>query len=313
MKENRACLISGRGAWSAFGGGTLAKINENYNTVIGVSTGSLLAPLTALKQWEILKSAYTGMNADMIFDKCWYKGRPISKKGKIRKFPIIVTLLLGHKSISTSNVLKKTIGEFFTESIFNELRNKNKEILVGTQNLAQVPSKTHYFSSLDMNYVDFKDWMWCSANFLFFTSLVKKSWKDNQGNFHIGQWGNGGVGDLVDVNELIGKGYTDVDIILHRTKTAEKFEGKRIHTLMDNVTTSISAMRYDVEFDYFYDRIKKLNRQGVNVTVYWLPRKLSKNSMVFNKQEMLDWWDEGYETAFNLERIEVFPPLKRKF
>ena len=313
MKEKKACLISGGGSWGAFGGGTLARINGDYDTVIGVSTGSLLAPLTALKEWEMLRQAYTNVDNSKVFDCGLFKGNPISKKGKIRKLPLIITLLRGDKSVCTSNALRKTIDKFFSESDFNELRNQNKEILVGTQNFVQVPSKTHYFSSLDVNYEDFKDWMWCSANFPFFTSLVKKSWKDKQGCFHVGQWSDGGIGDLTGINNLINMGYTDIDIVLHRTKIEDKFEGHRIHTLMDNVITSINAMRYDVEFEYFYEWIRKLNKEGANVTVYWLPRKLSKNSMVFNKIDMSEWWDEGYETAFNPERVEVFPPLKRRF
>ena len=81
---------------------------------------------------------------------------------------------------------------------------------------------------------------------------------------------------------------------------------------MENVTTSINAMRYDIEFEYFYERIKRLNRQGAKVTVYWLPRKLSENSMMFNKKEMSAWWEEGYNTTFDSNRIEVFPPIPKK-
>ena len=311
--NKRACLISGGGSWGAFGGGTLARINGNYNTIIGVSTGSLLAPLTALKEWEILKMGYTSVGSKDIFDSCWYKGKPLTKEGKLRKLPIVMTLLLGEKSICTSNALRKTIDKFFSKENFEELRLQNKEILVGTQNFAQVPSKIHYFSSMDEDYEEFKDWMWCSANFPFFTSLVKKSWKDNKGNFHVGSWSDGGLTDLIGLEELRRKDYKEIDIVLHRTKPIESFEGNKINTLMENVTTSINAMRYDIEFEYFYERIRKLNRQGARVTVYWLPRKLSKNSMSFNKAEMSAWWDEGYETAFDSNRVEIFEPTKKRF
>ena len=188
----------------------------------------------------------------------------------------------------------------------------NKEILVGTQNYAQIPSKIHYFSSADVEYEDFKDWMWCSANFPFFTSLVKKSWNNPTGSFHVGLWSDGGLTDLIGIDQLMMKGFKEIDIILHRTKIQEKYEGNFINTLMENVTSSINAMRYDIEFEYFYERIRKLNKQGARVTVYWLPRKLNKNSMVFNQKEMLEWWNEGYETAFDANRIEIFEPIKKK-
>lgn len=310
MKNKTALLISGGGSWGAFGGGTLARLNKEYNTVIGVSTGSLLAPMTALREWEILKRGYTTVTNANVFDECWYKPFPVTKKGKLNKIAIIITLIMGQKTIGTSNALRKTIDQFFPEGCFNELRRQGKEILVGTQNYAQIPSKIHYFSSVDQDYEEFKDWMWCSACFPLFTTLVKKSWKDPEGNFHVGNWSDGGVSDLIGIDQLMKKGFKEVDIILHRAKIVEKYEGNIIDNLMENVTTSINAMRYDIEFEYFYDRIKRLNRQGTKVTVYWLPRKLSKNSMVFNEQEMLSWWQEGYDTAFDPERIEVFEPSK---
>jgi len=313
MDIKKVCVISGGGAWGAYGGGTLARIDKDYDTVVGVSTGSILAPLAALREWEILKTGYTSVDNNDIFDKCWYKGRPLTKSGKLRKFAIIMTLLLGQKSICTSNALRNTIDRFFTEEHFNELQKQKKEILVGTQNFAQVPSRTNYFSSMDVEYEDFKDWIWSSANFPFFTSLVKKSWRDDMGNFHIGSWSDGGLTDLVGLDQLRMRGYKEIDIILHRIKSTERFEGNRITSLVENVTTSINAMRYDIEFEYFYEKIRRLNKNGAKVTVYWLPRKLSANSMVFNRQEMIDWWEEGYETALDPARIEVFEPVKRKF
>lgn len=307
-----AALLSGGGSWGAYGGGTLARINGDYDVVVGVSTGALLAPFTALKEWELLKYYYTNVNDDNIFDNCWYKGKPITKKGKIRKIPIIMTLLFGQKTICTSNNMRKTLDKFFPEQYFNELRKQKKEILVGTQNYAQVPSKIHYFSSLNEEYEEFKDWMWCSANFPFFTSLVKKSWHDDMGNFHLGLWSDGGISDLIGIDQLMDCGYKNITIILHRTRIIDKFEGRRIDNLMENITTNINVMRYDIEFEYFYEKIKKLNQQGAKVTIYWLPRKLSTNSMVFNKEEMASWWEEGYNTAFDKNRIEIFEPLVKK-
>ena len=306
----RACVISGGGSWGAFGGGTLARINGEYEVVVGVSTGSLLAPLVALNEWELLKEGYTSVTNKNVFDTCWYKPTPLTKDGKLKKLPIAITLLLGQNSICTSNALRKTIDRFFPKNLFDELQKQNKEILVGTQNYAQVPSKIHYFNSSVESYEDFKDWMWCSANFPFFTSLVKKSWKDNVGDFHVGSWSDGGLTDLVGLEQLFYKGFKEIDIILHRTRNTEKYEGNRIKNLVENVSTSISAMRYDIEFEYFSQKIRDLNKDGVKVTVYWLPRKLSANSMVFNRDEMIGWWAEGYRTAFDDDRKQVFEPIK---
>jgi predicted acylesterase/phospholipase RssA len=160
MNTKRALLISGGGAWGAFGGGTLARINGDFDTVVGVSTGSLLAPLTALKEWDLLKAGYTSVTNKSVFDKKWYRPLPLKPDGKLRKIPIIMSLILGEKTICTSNALRKTIDGFFPENFFEELKQQNKEILVGTQNFAQIPSKIHYFSSMIETFENFKDWMW---------------------------------------------------------------------------------------------------------------------------------------------------------
>ena len=151
--------------------------------------------------------------------------------------------------------------------------------------------------------------MWCSANFPLFTSLVKKCWNNETGSFHIGLWCDGGLTDLVGINQLKNKGFDEIDILLHRPKCIDVYEGNKINTIMENAITSINAMRYDIEFESFYDNIKKLNHQGSKVTIYWLPRRLSLNSMIFNREEMLSWWEEGYDTALDPKRIEVFEPI----
>jgi len=312
MENKKAVLISGGGSWCAYGGGTLARINGDYDMIIGISTGTLLAPFTALREWEFLRHAYTNIKDNDIFDYCWYKSKPFGKDGKINILPIIVTLLLGDKSVCTSHVLRKTIDNFFPESLFFELQKQNKEILVGTQNFSQTPSKVHYFSSNEEEYEEFKEWMWCSANFPYYASLVKKSWRDATGNFHVGHWSDGGLTDLVGIDQLIGGGYKEIDIILHRAKVSNALEGNKIKNFVENISTSVNIMRHDIEFESFYNKITELNKQGSKVTVYWLPRKLSNNSMLFNKKEMLEWWNEGFDTAFDSEKMEVFLPISKK-
>ncbi len=51
----RAAVISGGGSMGAYGAGTLAALNKDYDLVCGVSTGALMSPLVALKKWDILK------------------------------------------------------------------------------------------------------------------------------------------------------------------------------------------------------------------------------------------------------------------
>ena len=84
-------------------------------------------------------------------------------------------------------------------------------------------------------------------------------------------------------------------------------------SLIEYVVSSIQSLRNDYETQYFYEKIRELNKAGTKVRVFWLPRKLSTNPMSFNSDEMLAWWDEGYSTAYDSRRLEVFEPIIRKF
>jgi hypothetical protein len=74
--------------------------------------------LVGLKEWEILKNAYTSIDNKNIFDLPWYKPTPITKSGKIRKFSILMTLLFGHKSMYSSNALRKRLMIILPKIIF---------------------------------------------------------------------------------------------------------------------------------------------------------------------------------------------------
>lgn len=310
--EKKICIISGGGSWGAYGGGTLAGLNNDYDTVIGVSTGALMSPFVALNEWEMLRLGYTTITEKNVFDWYWYKGRPISKTGRIKRFPIIMSLILGQESIGTSNALKKLIDFMFQENYFKELRSRNKEVLVGTQNFSEIPSKIHYFSSIRESFEDFKYWMWCSANYPYLTTLLKKSWNDTNGNFHIGKWSDGGLTNLIPIDLILNKSFDVVDIILHSNRPEYRFDGRPIRGLVNNIEASVSAMRNDIEFELLYYKIEQLLDNGIKVNVYWLPRRLEADAMVFNEQQMSDWWDEGYKTALDINRLTSFLPTKKK-
>lgn len=306
-KIKRALLITGGGAWSAYAIGTLARLNNNYDIVIGVSTGTLLAPFIALNEWDIIKNILININNNNIFDNII----PLSENGKIKIFPIILALLFGYRTISTTNNLKKNIDKIFDEKYFIDLQKHNKDVIIGVQNFAQIPSRMHFFNVKNENFEDFKDWMWYGANYPLFTSLIKKTWKDNKGNQHIGLWGDGSLINLSGLNQLLNKNVDIIDIIIFRIKDIKQYEGNKITNLIDNINVNIDSIRYNIENEYLYEIIKKLNMKGITVNIYWLPRPFNKNQMFFNKNQILNLWNEGYETAFDLNQIETFKSTKK--
>lgn len=300
----RGLLISSGGAWGAYGGGVIAALNKDYDIVAGISTGALISPFAATKDYDLLKEAYTSVTTKDILDLKWYKPNPITKDGKANIFAILYALAFNKKSIGTAYNMRKLIDKFLLEEQYYKLINKNKSVIVGSQNLREKPSKIHYFNILDCEFEDFKDWMWASAVAPFFCNLVDKEWIDGNGNKHMGQWTDGGVTELIALDKVIDElnifedVEKEIDIIIHRPQFKENYQTNKINNLINNVDSVINAMRYDIEFENILQKIEYISKNKlINVNIYYLPRKISNNSLIFKKDEMTQWWEEGYNSV----------------
>jgi NTE family protein len=308
----RTVIISGGGALGACGAGTLAALDHDYDRIAGISTGALMSPLIALNEWSTLKEAYTSVTDKDIFDIAWYKPNPFTKKGKLNKLALLYTLILGTKTFATSKSMRKLIDKFLIDKDFKKINDCGKELIVAAQNLNELPSRLHYFSSKNCQLEEFKDWMWCSANAPFFTSLVKKEWIDIDGKKYVGEWTDGGISELLILQDNLFNFVDEVDIIIHRVKPKNVKERGFIKDLVHNIQRSIDAMRFDIEFEdgELCKKLQKIsNEKQVKINVYWLPFKLTNNSMQFDKKEMLKWWEIGFATAFDEERIDRLIPV----
>jgi len=239
MKTKKAAIISGGGAWGAFGAGTLARLDNDYDLVAGTSTGALMEGLVALREWDTLKEGYTSITQKNIIDNKWYLPQPIKKNGKINKLAIIAALIAGNKTFGTSDAMRKTIEKFFTYDHFLRLKETDKKIIAACQNMKQSPSKVHYFdlqnqSADQEGYQNYVDWIWFSANSPWATSLVKKEWIHENGTEYMGQWTDAGLTELVPINTVLKGGYTDIDVILHREMPEDIYEIDDITTLLEN-------------------------------------------------------------------------------
>jgi hypothetical protein len=313
MSKKKAVVVSGGGAWGAFGAGTLAKLNKSYDVGAGISTGALMTPLVMLNKYDVLKEAYCNTREKDIFDFAWYKPRPFKKNGKINMWALIYALILGNESFGTTKAMRKHIDKFIKSLDYVDILKAQKEIIVGCQNLAEEPSLVHFFSTKHEKYEDFKDWMWFSANATFATSLVQKEWSDplKPNQKYMGQWSDGGLTEVIPLDPILQRGCKEIDVIIHRPKPHYSYEIDPVKNLIEYVERGIKAMRYDIEFENLLETCEHMSQEhGVTITLYFLPRKLSKNSLVFNKEEMTAWWSEGFDTANDPDRQIVFEPFK---
>lgn len=305
MSKKRGCLISGGGSYVSIGAGTLSSLNKEYDTVIGISAGALIAPFVLLNDWAYLKHIVTTTKRSDIFDKKWYKPYPLTKKGKINILNVIITVLLNEKTLGTNNNLINYIKLIFTMDMYKRIKSEGKEFIVGVQNFNQTPSKVFYFSSINNSYEDMVRYMVYSSSYPIVTTLHSKIWVDEYGYHHRGLWGDGGVSDLIGLSYIKIREYDEFDVILHRKKIVIDYDLDQIKNLMGTVRKIIDVMRFDIEknsLDKIINQLKIVSK----VNVYWLPDFSDKSFFYFGNETMENWWELGYSTAHDEERIDRY-------
>lgn len=294
----KALVISGGGSKGAFAGGVAQFLIENhhkeYDLLVGTSTGSLLISHLALHKVEKIKAVYTSVNQDSIFSVCPFVIKKQKYGGKeiaINHFSVVKNFIKGSKTFGESHQLRRLIEETFTEEEFNELQQGPKEIVVTVSNLSM--NQVEYKSINDYKYQDFLDWIWISCNYVPFMSLVKKNGCE---------YADGGFGSMVPIEEAINRGATEVDVIVLETDVTyyNRLPVKNVFSLI----TSIHS--------YMLDRVEKQNirigkfvatNKDAIINLYYTPTVLTTNSLIFNKVDMTNWWEQGFQYAKSKNKL----------
>ena len=287
----RALVISGGGSKGAFAGGVAQYLIEeekrNYDLFLGASTGSLLVSHLALKKIQEIKKAFTNVNQKSVFDNSPYL---IVRNGeeeriKINHFNVLKNFIRGKKTFGKSNNLRKLLSIEFPESNFVALKEKAGEVIVCVSNLTA--NTVEYKRLKECDYEDFLDWIWISCNYVPFMTLVVK---DDC------EYADGGLGCIIPIEEAIRRGATHVDAILLDTQFQQT---NRLRSR--NVFDALGSV-----FEFISDRIEiqnmhigKLITEDYNASlrVFYTPKILTTNSLVFNKTKMENWWQMGWEHA----------------
>ncbi|ETN95595.1 Patatin-like phospholipase [Zhouia amylolytica] len=287
----RALVISGGGSKGAFAGGVaqylIEELQNDYKLVIGTSTGSLLANHLALNKVEKIKKVYTSVTNDDIFNKY-----PFTIKNKygiqsvgINHVNVLRNFLRGSKTFGESYNLLNLIRNTLTKEEFLALKHSGKEVVVTVSNLSM--NEVEYKSILDYDYEEYCEWVWISANYTPFMSLVRKNGCE---------YADGGIGSMVPIEEAIKRGATEVDAIILQTEVTHlnRMPSKNAFSLLTNM------------FAFMLDRIENQNikigkfvasNHNVIINFYYTPVVLTTNSLIFDEEKMTKWWQRGFEFA----------------
>lgn len=287
----KALVISGGGSKGAFAGGIAQYLIEekkkNYELFLGTSTGSLMLTHLALGKVEELKRIYSNVDQNTIFSTCPFKIK--TYKGHvtvgINHFSTVKNFLRGSKTFGESYHLKDMIDNTIKDEYLKSVKELKKKLLVTVSNLTlnQVEFKDLEAHSFD----DFRDFIWASSNFVPFMSLlVKNSY----------EYADGGFANLVPIREAIRQGATEIDAIILETEVTQlnRMPSKNPFSLITNLFNymQIHIEKYNIS-------IGKLEAQHkhVKLNLYYTPVVLTTNTLVFRKEKMKQWWQDGFRYA----------------
>ena len=287
----KALVISGGGSKGAFAGGVaqylIQELKRDYQLYIGTSTGSLLVSHLALNNIEKIKTVYTNLNNDSIFNVCPFtvKKKHGTQNIGINHINVLINFFRGSKTFGESYNLKKLIKNTLTEEEFMFLKNSAMDIVVTVSNISV--NQVEYKSLKAFSYEEFVDWIWISCNYTPFMSLVKKNGCE---------YADGGLGNMVPIEEAIARGATEVDAIILQTEITQfnRMPSKNAFSLLTNM------------FAFMLDRIESQNikigkyvatHNDAIINFYYTPIVLTTNSLIFEKDKMTKWWQSGYDFA----------------
>lgn len=287
LKKKKALIVSGGGAKGAFGTGCIDYfsnvLHNEYELIVGTSTGSLMLPMIALDEIEELKKAYTSVT-----NKDIWKFNPFKSDGSINYFKVIYRELQG-KTWGEFN-LKQLLYKWFPKEQYNIVLKLNKEIISCSTDMTNGTKK--YISNKDINsdYERFIDGIIASASVPVFTKPVIIDGAECM---------DGGILEPIALNKAIELGATDIDVIVHRTKT---FTGKNWKSSgsFSHLTRLIDLMNFEIgEGDLVHDSSYK-----IKINFIFTPYNLTDNSLSFNQSKMVEWQKLGYETAEKISNLD---------
>ena len=289
----KALVISGGGSKGAFAGGVaqflIQEEGREYDLFVGTSTGSLLISHLALGKLDKIKEIYSNVNQDSIFNNCPFLIKKVhgNVEIKINHWNVIRNFLSGKKTFGESENLRELIRNSLTVEEFETLKNGKSDVVITVSNLSL--NQVEYKSIKECTYDEYCDWVWISANYTPFMSLVRKNGCE---------YADGGLGSIVPIEEAIKRGATEIDVVVLHTEVnyLNRLPSKNPFEL---ITTMMS---------FIFDRIENQNirigklvakQNNAIINLFYTPTILTTNSLIFDKDKMTLWWKRGYLYAKN--------------
>lgn len=287
----KALVISGGGCKGAFAGGIaeylIKDCGRQYDILVGSSTGSLLLPHLAIGEVDKIKRIYTSVSQKDIFSISPFR---IAKKSNgyetsINHFNTLRTFLKGCPTFGESENLRRLIKNNIIREDFDLINKQHRKVIFTVSNLTE--QTVEYIHSDQCSYEDFCNWAWASANFVPFMSVFEKGGC---------QYADGGFGSHIPIYCALENNACEVDVIILENEHPVRKQplGRNAFSLLLK-TFRFMATQISIK-DLIIGKLMGMNR-SIDIRVYYTPRQLTDNSLVFDPDLMSRWWEEGYQFA----------------
>lgn len=289
---SKALVISGGGSKGAYAGGVAEYLitveRQEYDLFVGSSTGSLLVSHLALGKMQEIKQIVCNTEQKDIF---WINPFKIKELGNdkfkvsISHWNTLKSFLLKRQSFGDSANLRKMIKHNLVEKDFDAIQKLDKQVIVSVSNLTKF--RTEFKSNLNYSYDDFTDWIWASANYVPFMSVLNK-----YGN----EYADGGFGTHTPIQAAIDNGATEIDVIILEPEVITRgFE--RTTNPFGSLMRVFSFMTEQIYYNDLEIGNLQSNAKKVSIRYFHTPYLLTDFPFVFKPSLLRKWWKLGFEMA----------------
>jgi NTE family protein len=278
-------IFSGGGSMAAHTAGYLSEAKPNYDVTFGTSSGAILAAMSAAGKFDILEEVFTQFTPEIV-----YKKNPFNKRGKPKVFNTLWTLLRKKKALADSTPLLDTIRKYFTEEDYYRLRQEKRMVIITAVNIDSRPSLVSYFNSKVVSYENFTLAMLASCSYPIAMPPVK---------IGLNHYSDGGIVEVVPLKyaqDLFPDASKEVFCHFPAIDT-------RNPVIENNLAENMLSVAINA-FNLSRDEIRRndLSYKDETCNIHYLPYRLSQNAMVFDGQEIQEWFQMGAHLARSVDK-----------
>lgn len=303
--NNRVIVIGGggsRGAWGAGFAKHLVTKFGPYRYAFGTSTGSLIAPLLVLNDFEKLEKAYTSVSQKDIFNVNPFK----EKNGNLKGLKAVWRFVWGKQTLGESKNLRKLIDRFISDGEYHTITTPANKLLFAVSVVDMNSGAMKIVYSRDVpDAKEMKNWIWASANEPLFMSYY---------NVKPAAYVDGGVRENVPLLAALefaqqNKIY-DIDVIVNKPENPLINTEFKKRNILGGLNRLIDIWSMEVrENDILLAELKAIadacgqqvaslkGEQMYSIHVHYLPSDMFKGlyqkELLFNKERMKEFWNAG--------------------